>query len=303
MKKSNRNKFSLPAAYTTELSSCGKSVAFIHDSVEVISLADLSLLRKIKEIKNPSSAVFSLDLSRIMIKSTAGSIYSFDVLGKSTGDKICDSKGGEGANILLSPDGAILVDPTWGGDVFLRNHESKEIVEGMSFPNEMIMSVSRSLSGDDWLFFHQPQTLEDENFSPPPYLSLWRWPFRSFDKHIAIFDVINSVVISPDGHRIACSGFDRDLGADFISVLDIRSGEIIRNAYTACAAISWSKCGKFIGVAAEFGGAILSSDDCSELIRYEMRYVSSVKFVEEMRMVLVSTWDGSFFESMDALSM
>jgi hypothetical protein len=139
----------------------------------------------------------------LAIKSTSGRIV---ILDPRSGELLCDHRNqreGEGGEVQFSPEGDLLVDGSWAGELTVRRATDGSIQSREQFPGEMIRRVTHDEGRLNWLFEHSPKFQPRATARPHAYVVLRSWPFRPGDERTISFGFdMADATLSPDGQCI-----------------------------------------------------------------------------------------------------
>lgn len=282
----------LPAVYEFAVSAtCDKALA-IGRKLMLLDLGALQRVHTWSVLPNPSSAAFSDDGSRIIVKNTAGSLV---LLQAADGIELARhiTKDDEGAGVAFSPCDNFIVDASWQGEIRLWQAQSLSLHQTFCYPGEMINSVSTDSSRQSWLFRHTPKVSPGQNYPDAPYLTLWHWPFTAPDSIVLSgFNMLFSSALSPCGRRIALIGYNQTTQQTELRIID-KHGIIqvccpVEHSASS-QSLRWSPDGKQLGFVTTDGFMVVCSETLVTQAHLSFPFAADLVFMKQGQ-VLLGGW-------------
>lgn len=294
-----RRVLKLPGCCELVVSRRGTYVLAVGKTVVVANLRSGERCLSSRALANPAHAAFNEDETRLAVRNTLGDVLTLDLADGRVLARCRAKSREEGAEVHYSPCSDFIVEATWNGVVRVRRSDTLALVEAFTFPGEMITRVSRTADGSRWLFAHQPVTRDGENWSPPPYLTLWDWPLRSPSLTLdPQFYTVGAASVSPCGSWIACAGALRARADGTLPTPELRiserSGKLrwatdITIGGTGWQA-RWSGDSRFVATVVASGISILEAHGLVLRQHVACDYPSDVAFSEDGAHAMLATW-------------
>jgi len=284
----------LPTSYTLCVSSTERLLAAIGRNVVIADLHNRKRLCSSHPLSHPSNADFSADERLLVIKSTWGEVALLDA---GTGEKLSahrPKRQDEGAAILFNAEADFLVDGSWSGEIRVRQVSNLSVVESFAFMGEMIEAVSRSASGDCWLFAHTTKSSRDLTKVPRPYVSLWRWPLREQELSFTVgLKTIETAALAPSAPYMAVVGFCENTNGRVLRLLST-VGVVIASTPLSISGTGsstrWSHDSKLIGTVTKGAFVIYSAPELIPYASFPEEYPSDLAFLKSGTEIVLGSW-------------
>jgi WD40 repeat protein len=283
-----------PVGYTVRFSDDGALLACLGRNVVVIDVSARRRLSTSHPLSHPSDVAFSPDGATLVIKNTSGRIVIID---PRSGEVLRDhrnQKEGPGDEVQFSPDGDQLVDSSWSGELTVRQALDGSIHSREQFPGEMITRLTHDETRLNWLIEHQPIVRPGENFAPPAYVELRKWPFMPGNANMSFGFDIDNATLSPDGRSICLI----EKPAFRLHVAHVSTGALVASGDTFAHGgtgneIAWSTDGRLIASVQARKFVFYRSSDLTILGEVSCEYPSSMSFRAGGQQVALGSWKKS----------
>ncbi len=298
-----RRTLKLPATYELAVSPRQTYVAAIGRNVV---LADLKVRKRLASwhpFSHPSHIAFNGDESRIAVKNTSGEIVVLRIPDGSVAARHVPSGSDEGATLHFSDCGDYIVDGSWAGAIRVWAAHDLHLVSEFTFPKEMIQKVSCSADGKLWLFVHQPIIREGENFTPPPYLTIWEWPLKQpLATLFSNMDILYGAAVSPCASFISTLGHVRSTRSTTLCLRTIAGNAVCSTHLsngTSVKELRWAPNSRAIGVVSYAGFTIYDVPQLILRTTIDAKYPSDLAFIEENTCAILGTLDSGTIVPLD----
>jgi len=237
---------------------------------------------------------FSSDDKLLVVKSTWGEIA---VLDAANGEKLTSyrpKRQDEGAEIRFAPEGDLLVDGSWTGEIRVRPAASPSAFESFAFDGELINSVSRNRDGDLWLFGHTTKYNAAVAEAPRPYVSLWKWPLRAPQSTINVgLKILDEASLAPTAPYIAVVGYCANDKSKVLRILSI-DGELLASTKLELggtgSSTRWSPDSKLIGTIMKGRFVVYAAPDLTPYATYEEEYPADLAILSSGSEIILGSW-------------
>jgi hypothetical protein len=276
-------------SYDIKIAPDERSVVALTNSLVVAWDLESGEVARSTEFADGAYADFSPDGSRIAVVNTSGECRVFsadglDELARLTGEGL-----GEGPDVLFGPDGDLLVQASWNGDMVVRSVPDGEVVNREREPGRMIEALAHS---PDRRLFVYASALRGRN---EVRVRVRQWPFDANgpDEVLRLTDghpSIDAMALDGPG-RLAIRERDR------LSVFDSAGDRLAeRDAQISGmdGRVAWSPRGELAATdrssSGRHGVTVLTAD-LEGLWETELPYACAVDFSNSGDLLAVGSWE------------
>jgi hypothetical protein len=292
----------LPTSYALCVSQSERLIAAIGRNVVIADLQSRRRLSSSHPLSHPSHGDFSADDRLLVIKSTWGEIAVLDAESGSKLSSFRPRRQDEGAAIRFAPDDDFVVDGSWSGEVRVRQASDLSAVESFAFKGEMINAVSRSELGDLWLFAHTTKFKPEVAETPPPYISLWKWPLRGLQSTINVgLKTLDAAALAPTAPYIAVVGFCEKANGRVLRILSTAGAVLASMPLTiggTGSSTRWSHDSKLVGTVSKGEFVICSVPDLTPFASYPEEYPADLAFLRSGAEIVLGSWSAGCIATM-----
>lgn len=284
-------------AYQLRFSPDGRYAAAIGRNVVLWDIHARNRAASAHPVKHPAYLDFSLDGTRLAVKSTAGEVRVLNVPDLRIGNPL----GGEtleGCQLLFSACGRYLIDGSWNGNVYVRESDSGNVVFSQSHPHAMITGLSASADRSLFAYVIQPKALDRNSPPGPSKIALQRWPFSD---HVASIveeglERVWALALDPTGSLLAA--FQQIGSVEFrLEVYSLDPFKRVSSRHTSWGgtnmAIAWSPDGKFIGCVEDDKISFYDTHTVDSVNSVQMPSPCFVEFSTDGSTTALGSWEDS----------